>query len=271
MNLLDNRFDKYSRCGNDGIIEVILKTANISNGTFVEFGAWDGIMGSNCRKLFEEGWKGVFIEPERSRYQDLCRNYEGCDNIKCVQSLVGQTSNLFDNIVASHVDSIDFCSIDIDGLDLEIFETFDKYLPTIVCMEGGQMLHPFHERIPLEKAKHNIQQSLSVIDESCRKKGYRVLCSYQDTFIIKENLFELFDVKEDMMDLYLDGIKVLARRLPWIKQTLDKVGLKNDIINSVLEECGFNKYGFRGRKEWAIQEHDAICKFVEEIRNGYKS
>jgi len=271
MNLLDNRFDKYSKCGNDGIIEAILKTAGIEKGTFVEFGAWDGIMGSNCRKLFEEGWEGVFVEPEVGRYNDLRRNYDSYTNITCIQSMIGHKTDLFDDVVGLYVDKIDFCSIDIDGLDLDVFETFTRHLPTVICMEGGQMLEPNHKRIPQELSRYNVQQSLSVIDESCRKKGYRILCSYQDTFMIKEELFHKFDVSENMMDLYLDGIKVLARRIPWILQTLNKVGLKNDLLLSVLNECNYDKYGWSGRKRWAVSEKEVIDDFIEKVRDGYKS
>lgn len=52
----------HSQAGQDGIIEKIFKTLGVKNGNFVEFGAVDGILLSNCRKLYEEGWSGVFIE-----------------------------------------------------------------------------------------------------------------------------------------------------------------------------------------------------------------
>ena len=89
MNLLEFRKDVYSSTGNDGIIEKIFEILQIKNGVFVEFGAWDGIKGSNCRKLFEEGWSGVFIEPDKPRYQSLEENYRQFENISCINSPVG--------------------------------------------------------------------------------------------------------------------------------------------------------------------------------------
>ena len=158
MNLLDFKFDSYSTTGNDGIIEKIFEILNIKNGLFVEFGAWDGIKGSNCRKLWEEGWNGIFIEADPNKYDSLEKNYKDQEKIKCIKSVVDFHNNLFDDIVKSHVDDkIDFCSIDIDGLDVEVFETFKDFLPTVVCIEGGQMLDVAHERLPPEICQHNIQ------------------------------------------------------------------------------------------------------------------
>jgi len=160
MNLLDYREDKYSTTGNDGIIEKIFKTIGVTEGFFVEFGAWDGIVGSNCRKLYEEGWKGIFIEADNNRYNSLVANYKNAFHISCVNSFVDSQNNLFDNIVSEYINDcqIDFCSIDIDGLDVEVFKTFNRHLPKVICIEGGQMLSPGHEEIPNNKAKKNIQK-----------------------------------------------------------------------------------------------------------------
>ena len=139
-NLLDYRFDKYSDLGVDGIVEYIFNTIGIKKGLFVEFGAWDGIYGSNCRKLFEEGWDGIFIESDPDRYKALYNNYCNFENIFCIESKIGlEKKYFFDNIIRKYVKNnvINFCSIDIDGLDLEVFETFSDYMPICICIEGG--------------------------------------------------------------------------------------------------------------------------------------
>ena len=61
----------YSQAGQDGIIEKIFNTIGVKKGNFVEFGAWDGIYLSNCRKLYEEGWSGVFIEGDKKKHELL--------------------------------------------------------------------------------------------------------------------------------------------------------------------------------------------------------
>jgi hypothetical protein len=271
MNLLEYKFDKYTTTGNDGIIEKILQIVDIANGFFVEFGAWDGIKGSNCRKLFEEGWSGIFIEADTKRYTALKENYNSHDHIVCINSLVDREDNKFDNLVRQHVhQGIDFCSIDIDGLDLEIFESFKEYMPKIICIEGGQMLEPFCERIPETISKNNIQQSLQVMIDSFSSRGYKVLCAYQDTFFIKEEYYHLFNTSDNIMELYLDGLAAHHRRLPWIKSILKKNNLNNKLVNYILQKTNYYKYGYSDRKKWAAKEKEITIEVINGLKNRLK-
>jgi hypothetical protein len=272
MNLLDFRYDKYTTTGNDGIIEKIFDILKIKDGYFVEFGAWDGIKGSNCRKLYEEGWSGIFIEPVGDRFADLKVNYQNDTNIVCINSVVDRDNHRFDDLVRPHVKgNIDFCSIDIDGLDLEIFESFEEFMPEVVCIEGGQMLQPDHKRVPESVASDNIQQSLKVMCDSFQKKGYKPICSQQDTFFVKEKYIDLFDTPRQIMDLYLDGIYSHHRRLPWIKYMIERNGLKNVIVNYVLQNSNYYKYGYHRRKEWAVAEKELTLSVIKSLSVRFKN
>jgi len=269
VNLLDFRFDKYSSTGNDGIIQKIFEILDIEKGFFVEFGADDGIRGSNCRNLYEQEWSGVFIEANSIKYAKLVKNYENNDRIECIRALIGIDNNLFDHVVNDFVDEdIDFCSIDIDGLDVMVFETFEKNLPKVVCIEGGQMLPPFDDRVSENIAKNNIQQSLIVMCKVFEAKGYRLLCSYQDSFFIRKEFYEKFDVSNNIFDLYLDGLKAIPRRIPWICEILKENGLSNDTLTMILVNCGYTFYGYEKRKEWAIDNKKLIETGIEYIRKN---
>jgi hypothetical protein len=266
-NLLEFRFDKYTSTGNDGIIEQIFETLGVKEGFFVEFGAWDGLHGCNCRKLCEEGWSGIFIEPILRRYLKLYWNYRRNRHVRTIWSMVStEGKNRFDCIMdrCSVNFEIDFCSIDIDGPDVDVFETFENHLPKVVCIEGGQMLHPLHDRIPSEVANNNIQQSLSVIVEIGRKKGYKPVCSYQDTFLVKKKLYDKFGVTGDLVRMYFDGLKAHHRRLPWIQKKLREVNMLNPIVDDILSKAGFEKYSFHKRKQWAVDVKDIIGDIIEE-------
>lgn len=104
-----NRFGKcvYSQYGEDGIIEEIFRRIGISNGFFVEFGAFDGISLSNTRHLWEKGWNGVMIEQSPSAFAKLKQNYAEHSNVKTLNAFVTWRRNdnrgmLFDEIRETH-------------------------------------------------------------------------------------------------------------------------------------------------------------------------
>lgn len=268
MNLLDYRKSIYSSIGNDGIVEKIFDILKIENGFFVEFGAWDGIKGSNCRNLYNKGWSGIFIEPDVTRYADLVKNYKNSENITCINSFVDTNDNKFDNLVSPSVHTeIDFCSIDIDGLDLEVFETFEKFLPKVICIEGGQMLEPNYPRISAEIAKNNIQQSLQTMIDSFEKKGYKLLCTYQDCFFVKAEYFDLFKIDENMNTMYLQGLYSIPRRLPWIQHMLRLSGLRNKVVDYILQRAEYSHYGYNNRKVWAVEKEEETKKIITRLLN----
>jgi len=268
INLLDYRKRIYSRIGNDGIVKFILDTLGIEKGIFVEFGAWDGIWNSNCRGLFEKGWEGIFIEPHDKRYKKMKKTYRDKDRITCIRSKIKcQGDQTFDNIVDPYLKGkqIDFCSIDIDGLDLEIFETFKKYLPTVVCIEGGQVLHPFHKRVSKDISCKDIGQSLSVSVNSFEKRGYKILCSYQDCFFVKKEFYNYFNVSDDILILYFNGLRARPLSIASLQRHLTKVALKNGIADYILSKSKYNTcYGWKKRKEWVNIEISNILKYINK-------
>jgi len=220
---------------NEHLISEIFNRLNITKGLCVEFGAWDGIHNSNTKKLIDQGWHSIQIEPNHSRFFQLKENYKNNSKVFCINSFINTKKNLFDDVVKIKK-NIDFCSIDIDGLDLDVFETFEKNLPKVVCIEGGQMLMPDHKRVSTQISKNNIQQSLSIINEVFEQKGYKIICSYQDTFFVQKEFYHFFNVSNNLLELYLNGLSALPR-FPWIKQKLDQNNLKNEIVEEVIGNC----------------------------------
>ena len=193
-----------------------------------------------------------------------------------LNKFINTSDSLFDDVVSPpiipHDRHIDFCSVDIDGLDVEVFETFEKNLPTVVCIEGGQMLHPLHPRVAPGIAQNNIQQSLATMNEIFSRKGYRVICSYQDSFFVKEEFYHLFDVSENVLNLYLDGLEALPK-IPWIQKKLEEVGLSNAIVDSIAAPLSAPILEFvkrRGTKAhkmaWVDQNYDSILSTITSLR-----
>lgn len=276
VNLLDYRHDKYSALGNDGIIKYIFKRMSIKKGFFVEFGAWDGIYTSNCRKLFKSGWGGIFIECDKKKYKRLASNYKKYDHITCINSKIDyKGENTFDNVISPYLGKrcIDFCSIDVDGLDVEIFEKIDKNLPKVACIESGFILPPFHERVSIDIAKETIQQSLSVTNDVFEKKGYKIICAGINCFFVKKEYYNLFNVPDDLLTLYFNGLRSFIQYIPSIWRKLKKIDgfeeYKNDIALDIMNACNYNfdKDCSRTRKKWEAKRKNKIIDVINEIEN----
>ena len=80
--------NNYSQAGQDGIIKEIFYRLNIKSGYFIEFGGWDGIYLSNCRSLYERGFKAIFIEQNKKKFNECLLNYPKNDII-AINEFVG--------------------------------------------------------------------------------------------------------------------------------------------------------------------------------------
>jgi hypothetical protein len=205
----------YSQRGQDGILREIFSRVGIDRGTFVEFGGWDGIHLSNCRLLYERGWRGVFIEADEARFAELRRNYARAPGIVCVNELVS-SENALDRILAAHAPSrtADFVSIDIDGLDLEV--ALASRLPEIqtkvLLIEGGFAFDPRLQRhVPSELARRNVGQPLAVMIRELGAIGYEPVCFFQDLYVVRRDLVDRFSsIRRDPVSLYLDAFRFMG-------------------------------------------------------------
>jgi len=196
----------HSQAGQDGILAEIFRRLDIKSGTFVEFGAWDGIYLSNCRLLYEKGWSGVFIEADFAKYETLCGNYG--DEAVCINAMVGMEpgDRLVELLQQSGVapGEVTFVSIDVDGRDLEILVNLG-FTPPVVLIEGGFNFSPyFGESIPNEEAAQNMQQPLAAICATAAGLGYVPVCFYQDTYLVRRDLAAALSAK-NAVDLYRDA------------------------------------------------------------------
>tara|TARA_R110002110_G_scaffold399842_1_gene615872 strand:- start:308 stop:1075 length:768 start_codon:yes stop_codon:yes gene_type:complete len=155
--------DKY-------IIQYILKE-KITDGTFIEMGALDGIAHSNTKTLEDHfGFSGILIEPVRDNYERLVRNRP---NSKCYNYAVSDSSHeyvdfmgytgaagiadtinhaskkelpsyeqpykvknkkLSEIIEESGLKYIDIFSLDVEGGELEVLKSVDYKKIDIYCI-----------------------------------------------------------------------------------------------------------------------------------------
>lgn len=161
----------WSQHGEDDIVDSLLQQIGISNGFFVEFGAWDGKHLSNTYSLYERGWSGCYIEGNPSRVADLTRNCPEERVIKVCSFVEASGPCSLDNILADHnVLEVDLLSIDIDGDDYLVWQSVNHYLPKILVIEYNSTI-PFDTRYVNPQHQSHGNSALS-IKELSEEKGY---------------------------------------------------------------------------------------------------
>lgn len=192
INFLEYKRNEFSQNGEDGIIEKIFDLIGIESNTCCEFGAWDGIHLCNVRNLIQKGWKAIMIEGDSEKFKKLTENYKHNEKVFCVNKYVDSAENNLSKILYS-LDiegEIDFLSIDIDGLDYEIFNTLD-IRPRVICIEVNAGHNPENE-IMIEKsiAKNNVGQSLKSFTNIADDKDYKLVCYTGNAFYIRTDIMK---------------------------------------------------------------------------------
>ena len=246
MSVLIKKNNIYSQNGEDGIIQYIFNKLNITNGTFIEFGAWDGIHLSNTYNLYKNyNWDGIYIESDNDKFTQLSNNfYNNKDRIDCVNEYVGfDYNNNLDTLIEKNSSKrkFDFVSIDVDGLDYFIFEKMEKYLPSVICIEVNAGHSPLYNNIiSHDVAKDDIGQSIHVICNLATIKDYFPLCYTGNLFLIKNKFKYLFieDIKS-ITEIYIDFLKYLGKDgIIHLKKTfIDNKYFNNFLFNNnILED-----------------------------------
>jgi hypothetical protein len=102
------------------------------------------------------------------------------------------------------LNSITFVSIDVDGIDLEIFKNLG-FAPPVILMEGGFNFSPFLlKSIPLDIAANNMQQPISYIYQVAIELNYTPVCFYQDIYLVRSDLATNFNNK-NVENIFVDA------------------------------------------------------------------
>jgi len=111
----------YSQKGQDGILEAIFNQLEIIKGSFVEFGARDGVELSNTAHLrLNKGWRGLLMDTEPLS-PIVEKEFITAHNINRILSMY-------------KVVELDLLCVDVDGNDYYIFEVLN-IKPKIVVIE----------------------------------------------------------------------------------------------------------------------------------------
>jgi hypothetical protein len=235
------RFNITSQSGEDGILEKVFELTPMRNNWCVEFGAWDGKHFSNTYNLLQnKGWKGILIEANRRKYNELTNRYRNNNSVYLINKFVDYDGyNSLDNILKNcEIPSdFDFLSIDIDGNDYHVWDSIKKYHPKVVIIE-------FNPTIPndiefVQKKDPNINHGSSILSlvKLGKEKGYELICStisnlifiteeYYNRLNLHDNSIEFINpqkIAPRIFQLY-DGTLVLTEKFNLVWSPSIKVG-----------------------------------------------
>lgn len=202
---LAHRARVHSQNGEDGIIAEIFRRLDITSGTVVEFGAWDGVYLNNTFALVERGgFHAVYIEADPELFVKLKATaalWPG--KVTAINALVGNGDRgyLLDAILAAGAgiptanrdrNGIVLMSIDIDSFDHDVWRDLGAYEPMVVIIESNT------EYKPGVVCTHDLPavqgNSFSALVELGRKKGYTLACSTGNLFFVRNDLVPKLDL-----------------------------------------------------------------------------
>ena len=119
---------RYSQSDEDDIIRDIFQSIGTTNKKFIEVGCGSGKI-NNTIALLLDGWSGKWFEPNGRRFKIACGRWKDYPVEIRRRKITPEKVNL---VVK---DPLDFLSIDIDGLDFEVWDACTAK-PRLVCIES---------------------------------------------------------------------------------------------------------------------------------------
>lgn len=156
----------FSQNGEEGVLNEILNRIKSVNKLCVEIGANNGIWLSNTAWLIKEkGFTGLMVEADYDLWEQCCKNWAGNERVRSTCSMVNPS-----NINAFVTDDIDVLSVDVDGIDYQIFQAMEAK-PKVVIIEIDSSIPPDEERFNSEGGAGYLPMVKLGLS-----KGYFLLC-----------------------------------------------------------------------------------------------
>jgi len=170
-------FKAYSQNDEDGIIQEIFRRIGVTNRTFFEFGAGNGLE-SNCCYLLLQGWSGAWADTEEqylSQVRTMFMPWIASGKLTVSRGMVtAQNVNEVMKTLKLPAD-LDLLSIDVDGNDYYIFEAVSPR-PRVVIVEYNAELRPPVRLVQKPTDRWNDTSysgaSLSALTAMAKLKGY---------------------------------------------------------------------------------------------------
>jgi isopenicillin N synthase-like dioxygenase len=213
-----------SQNGEDGIIERLFQllptSSSLDERVCVDIGAWDGVHLSNTHSLLVNPtnkmtkWKGLLIEQDETRFQQLRQLHEPLGNIclgvavSCTEGSPNGLHQLLKVHAPNFPNDFDFISIDVDGSDYWLLHDLWKsgFQPKVVCVEFNPTMPDDLIYIPPRRDDLRYGASLSALVELAEVNGYRLVeTTLYNAFFVDNKLYDDF-LAEEVPDTTIEAL-----------------------------------------------------------------
>ena len=198
----DTSISVFSQDNEDGVLLQIFSIIGFKNKKFIEIGAGNGTLFSNCANFCVNfGFYGIFIESDEQKLNEGISYYKNCFSTylyqpKFVREFVSKDN--INSIIDKNFGSInlDLLSIDIDGNDYWVLKNLESVRPRVLVLEINPFFGKESVTIKYNPSFHleNINQKIYGMSaiaaiELCKQKGYQLVATNSKGF----NLFFVDD------------------------------------------------------------------------------
>jgi hypothetical protein len=156
----------------------------------VDIGAGGGMRWSNTYSLFLEGWSGVGIEANNTKFNLLQRAYRDLANVKSCHTRV-DPYNICDLLHSCGIPTnFGVLSLDIDGNDYWVLDAIlQEFRPALIVTEINEKIAPPLRFVvkfdPHFELRHHFYGfSIAALEDFCEKHNYGILAlEYNNAFL----------------------------------------------------------------------------------------
>jgi hypothetical protein len=218
-NLVNSNFKIFSQFGGDGILQNLTRTLDLTEKTFIEFGAAD-FTESNCRFLMmTDNWSGFIIDASIENIQNIESSYYYWKfNLKAMSAYINRDNINFLLSQSGLGNKIGVLSIDLDGNDYYILESINEVESSILICEFNAVFGPTRKIATPYKDDFDRRRehycnlyfgaSLPAINFIAEKKGYALVAiddASVNAFFVKEHLLNETVVRKTVEEVFQDS------------------------------------------------------------------
>jgi len=209
-------FKVFSQFGDDGIIQYLIRKANISVKTFIEFGV-ENYREANTRfLLINNNWKGLIMDGSETHIQQIkSEDLYWRQNLTAVSEFI--TRENINGLISKNGfgGETGILHVDIDGNDYWVWDAINTTSPQMVIMEYNAVFGlnpwtvPYDQRFYRTEKHHSnlyFGASLDALNILAEKKGYSFVGCNSDgnnAYFIrndKMNGMKKVDIKEGFVN-----------------------------------------------------------------------